>query len=165
MNFEIKRLADVKMILRVFSLWIFIQVIRDIGTYSVLMHINPASIIWQVAEATGYRRTIANVFALCTLAIIPYFVSTLCGMQTAASKRFGRISVAALFIVFLMWILLIPQVFKVPAAGWYIIVAYLGNAVEAVALSTAFAWNINQYMKYELDYGLIQRIPPEYQIA
>lgn len=160
MNFEIKRLSDVRLILRVFTIWIFVQVLRDIVTYSVLMFSSPSTIIWQVAESSEVRTVVASLFALCAVALLPHFTHTLLGIQSERSKRYGRIAVFALFFLFLVWVTaLIPYVTKVPAANWYTVFVYAGNAIENLALSTVFAWNINQYMKYELDYGLIQKVP------
>jgi hypothetical protein len=162
MNFEIKRLADVKMILRVFTIWIFVQVLRDIVTYSVLMFSSPSTIIWQVAESGTLRIWIAGMFAMCAVLLLPHFVHTLLGIQGESSKRFGRVAVFSLFFLFLVWITtLIPYVLTVSAANWYTVFIYSGNAAECLALATVFAWNINQYMKYELDYGLIQKVPAD----
>lgn len=159
MNFEIRRLKDMKLILRLFTLWVFVQILRDLVSYSVLMTWFPDTMIYKVVQDTGYPKTTRAVFIAAVVFTLPYFLVTLFNVTTKLNRTLARMAVFSMFIMVLKWVLLIPSVFRVEGGGTWICIVYVGNMLEVAALAGAIAWNMNQHLKYESDYGLIPKVP------
>jgi hypothetical protein len=97
--------------------------------------------------------------------ILPYFIFTLFKIHNKATRPLGRLAVFAMFVLTVKWLSLVPFARNVEGGGLWICLIYVGNMIETGFLAGILAWNMNQYLKYESDYGIIPKVPTSSEIT
>jgi hypothetical protein len=106
---------------------------------------------------------IADVFISCALLLLPYFFFVLFRRHSVWARKIGQATIALLFIVAMTWVVIVANTLHIEHSSiLHFFAIYCGNVVECLLLAWLFAWNINQFMKYELDYGMLKVVPEEF---